>query len=135
MSERLNELYVVALDADGTVWTNAFPEIGEVKEEHANVAQYIRNLHAAGATICLWTCRVDVPGKRQYLEEAVQRCKELDIPLDYVNDGPNTPGFELWKPRKIFAHEYIDDRAVNAGLFKDPKYANQRLKEIKAGGK
>ena len=96
---------IIAVDFDGCLATNKFPEVGEpinktisrLKQEQAN-----------GAKVILWTNRRDKP-----LDDAVNFCKEQGIHLDAVNE--NLP--EIIKAfggdtRKIFANEYWDDRAV-----------------------
>lgn len=112
---------------------NRFPEIGEINEEHANLHEYLRKAHNLGAIICLWTCRVDDTPDIDHLTKAIAACKENRIPIDYINDSPNEIGFERYHPRKIFAHEYIDDRAINISQFRDPSFINRRLSFIKDG--
>ena len=124
--------YTIAVDCDGTLWSNRFPEIGEIGEEHANLHQYLRKAHELGAMICMWTCRHDV-SERKYLTEAIDYCKENGIPIDYVNDSLNTPEYAHFKQRKIHADEYIDDKAININAFKEPIFINQRLSFIKDG--
>ena len=90
---------IIAVDFDGCLATNKFPEVGEpinktisrLKQEQAN-----------GAKVILWTNRRDKP-----LDDAVNFCKEQGIHLDAVNE--NLP--EIIKAfggdtRKIFANEY-----------------------------
>lgn len=44
----------VAVDFDGTLCTNVFPEIGEPKEK---TIQFVKSLAASGSKIILHTCR------------------------------------------------------------------------------
>ena len=66
---------IVAVDFDGTLCVDAFPEIGAPRNE---VVTFIKMLQAQGHAIVLWTCRAnDNQGiissdKRQYLTEAVE---------------------------------------------------------------
>ena len=106
---------VIAVDFDGTLCEHKFPEIGEIKKVHKNVANYIREAKKQGNTIILWTCREDLP-ERPYLTEAVMWCKVKNIPIDYVNEYPNSP-FTAPLARKICANIYIDDKALNVGNF------------------
>ena len=57
----------------------------------------------------LWTCRCG-----EDLTAAVEWCRERGLEFDYINE--NVPeNVEKWgnDSRKIFAHEYIDDKATN----------------------
>lgn len=125
------ERYIIAVDFDGTLCSKAFPEIGPIGWIHRRVENYVKKAHAAGAIICLWTCRMDHPGGRKYLQEAIDNCKERGIPLDYINDSPNSPGFEDWHPRKIYADEYIDDLSKHPFCFLSSIFSHISLKRIK----
>jgi len=113
---------VIAVDFDGTLCEHEFPEIGKVDKVHKNVQDYIRKRKNEGCTIILWTCREDLP-ERNYLTEAVEWCKENDIPIDYVNEYPYR-GLKGFAARKVCADIYIDDKAKNIDEFrdKDDKY-------------
>lgn len=94
---------IIAVDFDGTLCENNWPEIGEPKKE---VITYLKERQAAGDKLILWTCRVG-----EMLEKAVKWCIEQALKFDAVNE--NLP--EVIKDfgsdtRKIFANEYIDDR-------------------------
>ena len=105
---------IIAVDFDGTLCEHKFPEIGEIKEVNKRVIDYIRyRKETHNDTIILWTCRCNTP-KRKYLDEAVEWCKQQNIPIDYINENAKTTvdEFEV-ESRKIFAHKYIDDRAIN----------------------
>ena len=96
---------IIAVDFDGTLVENKWPEIGAPIEK--NIAKVTAE-QEAGAKIILWTNRVGEP-----LVRALSFCKEQGIHLDAVNE--NLP--EIIKAfgtdcRKIFANEYWDDRAV-----------------------
>ena len=96
---------IIALDFDGTLVTNKYPEVGEPIEK--NILK-LKKEQTDGAKVILWTSRVG-----DYLKQAVDFCEEHDIHLDAVNE--NLP--EIIKAfggntRKIFANEYWDDRAV-----------------------
>lgn len=94
---------IIAVDFDGTLAENAWPDIGEAKEE---VLEYCKQQKANGAQIILWTNRV---GER--LDEAVKWCEEHGLELDAVNDNlPQMTAFFNNNSRKVFANEYIDDR-------------------------
>lgn len=96
---------IIAVDFDGCLATNRFPEVGEPINK---TISRLKQEQAKGAKVILWTNRVGEP-----LEKAVNFCKEQGIHLDAVNE--NLP--EIIKAfggdtRKVFANEYWDDRAV-----------------------
>lgn len=95
---------IYAVDFDGTLAKTKFPEIIAPIEEMFEVCQQIKE---NGDILILWTCRC---GKD--LEDAVAFCKEHGLEFDYINE--NVPeNIEKWgnDSRKIFAHEYIDDKS------------------------
>jgi len=101
----------IAVDFDGTLCVNKFPEIGEPKP---TVIEYIKKQAARGSKIILNTCREN--GTRNLLDEAVKWCAAHGIPLDAVNENPFNKYREEFKtppPRKVYADLYIDDKAVN----------------------
>ena len=77
----LNTLYaqqkIIAVDFDGCLCVNAFPEIGE---PIVQTIEALKAEQAAGAKVILWTCRHDEP-----LEAAVAWCAEQGIQFDAVN--------------------------------------------------
>jgi hydroxymethylpyrimidine pyrophosphatase-like HAD family hydrolase len=98
---------LIAIDFDGTIVEEAFPELGALKPHAKRVMQRIRN---EGGRIAIWTAR----NKR--FDEAIQTfLKDNDIPFDVYNDHfpENKEKYnwtaELGSP-KIFAEIYIDDR-------------------------
>lgn len=96
---------IVAVDFDGCLVTNNWPEIGEPIEQ---VIEQYRLERAAGTKFILWTCR---SGKK--LDDAVAWCAERDITFDAVNEPlPEVLAVFDGDPRKVFANEYWDDRAV-----------------------
>lgn len=103
----------VAVDFDGTLCTNAFPEIGE---PNPVVIGYVRKLAAEGSKIILYTSREN--GTRKLLDEAVAFCKAQEIPVHAVNENPWNPyaatiGLKPSDGRKVYADLYIDDKAIN----------------------
>lgn len=96
---------IIAVDFDGTLFENAWPDVGAPIEKNINK---LKAEQADGAKVILWTNRVGGA-----LDKAVNFCKEHGIHLDAVNE--NLPeivqGFGT-DCRKIFANEYWDDRAV-----------------------
>lgn len=97
---------VVAVDFDGTLAVTKFPEI---IKPIPKMVRHCRKLREGGAILILWTCRC---GKD--LESAVEWCRQQGLKFDYVNENvPGNIGHFGNDCRKIFAHEYIDDKAVN----------------------
>jgi len=96
----------IATDFDGTIFENAWPEIGA---PIPGVIAYLKAQQKAGAKIGLWTCR-----EGQMLIAAVRACRDQGLYFDCVNRNfPERIDFFHSDPRKIGADEYIDDRAVN----------------------
>lgn len=95
---------VIAVDFDGTLFTEEFPNIGKPIWK---VIRWCKEQKAAGNILILWTCR-----EGEDLEEAVQSCKDVGLEFDYINE--NVPeriqryGSDC---RKIGADIYLDDRA------------------------
>ena len=101
----------IAVDFDGTLCKQDFPNIGEIEPKHQKVIDYIKREKNNEAIIILWTCREDMP-ERAYLTEAVDWCRENNIPIDHVNVYYQ-PEFKGFASRKVNADEYIDDKAIN----------------------
>lgn len=98
---------IIAVDFDGTLCENAFPEIGN--PNHL-IVDFVRECSVLlGATIILWTCRTD-----EKLDEAVAWCKEHHIPIDLINENTDAIKEEFGgDPRKIYADVYLDDKALD----------------------
>jgi len=97
---------IIAVDFDGCLCVNKWPEIGRANRELVNGLIARR---AAGDKLILWTCR---EGKA--LDEAVEWCKARGLEFDAVN--ANLPEMNAQygnDSRKIGADEYWDDKAVN----------------------
>lgn len=96
---------IIALDFDGCVVTNKYPEIGEPIEK--NITK-LKVEQSAGAKVILWTNR-----RGSYLDAAVAFCDDHGIHLDAVNANlPEIIEFFGGDTRKIYANEYWDDRAI-----------------------
>lgn len=95
---------VIATDFDGTLCEDKWPEIGAPNNEIIN---YLKEQRAAGIKIILWTCRND-----DRLGEAVRWCCELGLSFDAINENlPEVVDIFGTGSRKVFAHEYIDDKS------------------------
>jgi 5'-3' exonuclease len=94
---------IIAVDFDGTLVENKYPDIGEINRE---VFDAVLEEQGAGAKIILWTCR-----EEGVLTQAIEFCKYNGLVFDAVNDNLEYIKLNFnGNPRKIFAHEYWDDR-------------------------
>lgn len=93
---------IVAVDFDGTLVKNRFPEIGEI---NWFVWEAVQKAQQEGKKIILWTSRT---GK--VLEDAVEFCSRHGLRFDAVNDNIDEVKALGWDARKVFASLYIDDR-------------------------
>lgn len=102
---------IIAVDFDGTLAITEYPKIIEPIEP---VISYIKQCKAEGNIIILNTCRHDTE-----LIEAVEWCKSQGVIFDYVNENVPELIEKFGDCRKIFADEYIDDKAVNVSEVKN----------------
>ena len=112
----------IACDFDGTIFTNAWPEIGKPIPE---VIEYLKEKKQQGCKLGLWTCREGL-----MLAQAIGACAEQGLIFDVVNNNLGERK-DLYQndPRKIGADEYIDDRAVTVESIVHPiKYECDRRK-------
>lgn len=113
---------IYAIDFDGTIVENKWPDIGELNPDAIN---FIKTAKAAKHTIILNTMRT---GKR--LEAAVDFLKKNDLSPDYVNENlPSLIKKFGGDSRKIYADVYIDDR--NAGGLVWPRISIKNMKDEK----
>jgi hydroxymethylpyrimidine pyrophosphatase-like HAD family hydrolase len=98
---------IVAVDFDGTLCKHDYPEIGE---PNYKVVAKLRRMRQEGHKLILWTCR-----SGEHLQEAVEACKDWGLEFDAVNENIDpAPDFN---PKKVFAHIYLDDRALHVDNF------------------
>lgn len=115
---------IIAIDFDGTIVENRYPEIGH---ERPFAIDTLKMLQQDRHQLVLWTCR-----EGQLLEDALQWCRERGVEFYAANrDYPeettdNNPYFS----RKLKVDLFLDDR--NLGGLPDwgtiYKMINQRLK-------
>lgn len=104
IKEKDYEIY--AVDFDGTLCENKYPEIGEPKQ---NIIDFVLRKKEEGHKIILWTCRGD-----ELLGNAFNWCYEKGIIFDAVNANLIEEIFRYDSdPRKIGADYYIDDRNIS----------------------
>lgn len=98
---------VIAIDFDGTIVEDKYPEIGK---EKLFAFDTLKMLQKDGHRLILWTVR---SGKK--LDEAVAYCKKNGVEFHAVNEAyPNEPtaGYS----RKVNADIFVDDRNVGGFL-------------------
>lgn len=106
MKQTLEKRDIIAVDFDGTLCENQWPEIGLPNTKLIKELIYRRK---QGDKLILWTNRVD-----DKLENAVNWCKEQGLEFDAINDNlPEIIESFGSNSRKVFANIYIDDRANN----------------------
>ena len=98
---------IVAVDFDGTLAETRFPEI---IKPIPKMIRHCKRIKREGAILILYTCR-----KGKDLQDAVEWCEGQGLVFDYVNanTAENIAKYGGTDTRKIFAHEYIDDKATN----------------------
>lgn len=97
---------VIAVDFDGTLCEDKFPEIGAEIPLRVLTVKYMQQI---GIKTILWTCRNGKP-----LEEAVEWCKQHGLEFDAINE--NLPEVkEKWggDTRKVWCDYYIDDKNMD----------------------
>ena len=110
----------IAIDFDGCLCANAYPDIGAPNWEIivAAAAEQI-----AGAGLILWTCR-----EGELLENALEACARWGLHFDAVNDSlPSWKQFYGNDTRKGGATEYWDDKAYRV---QNGKLMKERRKEL-----
>ena len=97
---------IIAIDFDGTIVENRFPNIGEPKHD---VIGFMKR-HRRKYVWILWTCRTE-----DRLKEAVEYMKkEHGFTFDYVNANSDEH-IALYGNdcRKVYADYYVDDKNAN----------------------
>ena len=95
-----------AVDFDGTLCENEWPDIGKPRHDIIN---WIKELQSRGHKLILWTCREDM-----LLVDALVWCADFGIFFDAVNDNLEEHKREFGgNSRKILADYYIDDKSIS----------------------
>jgi len=96
---------ILAVDFDGTLVENAYPNIGKIKKE---VFAYARKRKNNGWIVTLWTCRTG-----RVLSAAVDFCTENGLTFDFINENaPDNVAKYGNDTRKGYADEYLDDKNI-----------------------
>lgn len=98
---------IVAVDFDGVLCRDEFPEIGAPNYQMISL---VREIVDAGHEVVLWTSRAD-----DRLVEAVRWCEDRGLHFCAVNDNApsNRERYKDLYPngtRKVFADVYMDDK-------------------------
>lgn len=93
---------IIAVDFDGTLCDDRFPEIGE---PNLKLIEYLIKQSNLGNTLILWTCRTGI-----YLEEAINFCCKQGLKFDYINENTIEVRNRFGDARKVYADVYLDDR-------------------------
>lgn len=102
--------YIIAVDFDGTLVEDKFPQIGAPREI---IWEMLRNAQAKGVKIILWTSR-----DNERLKDAVEFCTRRGLHFDAINDNIDECKVMFNNnTRKVYADEYWDDKAI--GMFCD----------------
>ena len=104
----ISETYTIAVDFDGTIVEDDYPNIGK---EKLFAFETLIKLQEKGHRIILWTYR---SGKS--LDNAIGYCKEKGIEFYAVNKSFPEEEFEIGYSRKISADLFIDDRNIGGLL-------------------
>ena len=97
---------VYAVDFDGTLCTEEFPNIGK---PIWRVIHFLQSKQLNGDKLILWTCR-----EGKCLDEAIGWCADVGLLFDAVNCNlPERINKYKNDTRKIGADYYIDDRNIN----------------------
>jgi hypothetical protein len=106
---------IIAVDFDGVLCKDKFPEIGEPNYE---VISLVRQLIDKKHEVILWTARVE-----KELDSAIEWCEDRGLHFTAIND--NAPSNKekyadvyQTKPRKIYADVYVDDHNLECRLEK-----------------
>ena len=101
---------IIAVDFDGTLCKNCWPDIGEPNYE---LIDYLMDCHYSGAKLILWTCR-----EGELLDKAMEWCEEMGLLFDAVNDNiPESIEKYGSNCRKVSADIYIDDLSAKPFWF------------------
>jgi hypothetical protein len=106
-----NDKVIFAIDFDGTIADNRYPEIGDPVP---GAVETIKMLQRAGCHWILFTMRSGA-----FLERANAWCLSRGLYPWALNCNPEQ---HKWtNSRKVYAHYYIDDTAVGCPLRENPQ--------------
>lgn len=96
---------IVAIDFDGTIVENQFPDIGKMLPDAVESINY---LYGKGHKIIIWTSR-----DGNQLLDAINFIMKNQISFHRINDNlpENTEKYGS-NSRKVYAHRYVDDHNI-----------------------
>lgn len=100
----MNDRLIIAVDFDGTIVSDAYPQIGKPQ---IFAFETLKRLQNDGHRLILWTYRC---GRK--LDEAVEFCKDNGIEFYAVNRSFPSEDYSGKESRKIAADLFIDDRNI-----------------------
>ena len=96
---------IIAVDFDGTLCKECYPEIGKANKELIKV---LIKRQKGGDRLILWTCR-----EEKTLENAIEWCEKQGLIFDAVNENLEEIKQKYQHDsRKITADVYLDDRGM-----------------------
>lgn len=96
---------IIAVDFDGTLVTNGYPEIGM----DAGGVPVVKELMANGYRVILFTMR-----SGHLLKRAVEWCEKRGLKFYAVNENPEQRGWT--SSPKVYANLYIDDSGLGCPI-------------------
>ena len=97
---------IIAVDFDGTLCENKWPDIGK---PNLKLINWLRKQQKMGAKVILWTCRENAK-----LLEAVYWCNRIGLYFNAINENVESIKRSFGSDcRKIYADVYIDDLSFN----------------------
>ena len=100
----LNDRLIIAVDFDGTIVEDAYPNIGK---PIIFAFETLKKLQEEGHRLILWTYRCG-----EQLENAVKFCENNGIHFYAVNKSFPEEQYDTDRSRKIHADLFIDDRNI-----------------------
>jgi len=98
---------IIAVDFDGTLVKDDYPDIGEANWLLLDVLRFIQR--HSDTKLILWSCRTG-----DKLQEAVEACNEYGLRFDAVNENlPEIVKLFGGDNRKVYADLYLDDKSLN----------------------
>ena len=99
-----NKHLIIAIDFDGTIVEDAYPNIGKPM---IFAFETMKKLQSEGHRLILWTYRTE-----KKLKEAVDFCKQQGLEFYAINKSYPEEEFDGKISRKINATFFVDDRNI-----------------------
>jgi hypothetical protein len=104
---------IIAVDFDGTIVKNKWPEIGSLRFGAKWCLRWLNKRHK----LILWTCR----DTQDALKAANYTSRKTGVVFEYINENPPDQIDKFGNdPRKIGADLYLDDKAGFLGWWSIP---------------